>query len=67
MNDKNIIESLKNYRDKCEDERINNIKNKQLFNIKFMGELFQRFCIKYNKIKSKLFENDKEENDNYEK
>ena len=67
VNDKNIIESLKNYRDKCEDERINNIKNKQLFNIKFMGELFQRFCIKYYKIKSKLFENDKEEDDNYEK
>ena len=62
MNDKNKIESLKNYRDKCEDERINNIKNKQLFNIKFMGELFQRFCIKYNKIKSKLIEKD-----NYEK
>ena len=30
----------------CEDERINNIKNKELFNIQFLGELYQKFCIK---------------------
>ena len=63
MNNKNKIELLKNYRDKWENEIINNIKSKQLFNIKFICEHFQKFCIKYNKIKSKLIENDNEEVD----
>ena len=54
VNDEKKIESLKYQRDQIEDKRIDNIKNKELSHIKFMGELFQKFCQFYNEIKSQI-------------
>ena len=63
VNDEKQIELLKYHRDQKEDQRIENIKNKELSHIKFMGELFQKFCKLYNEIKAEIITKNEDDSD----